>query len=210
MKTGTSGNVSEHHRRGREVDRRHPHEHRDGHDRGEHDLRQVPREVRLEPVDALDGGRRHLARLDPVERERLVAEPALDQSQAQLGEDRRGGAPARQLEAPREHSPAREGQCQQHEIARDVVQRGAGKGPCDDTREQGRLEEHERRGGAAEDDVETEQAANRPGPAHEPLVENAHAQPAGEPLVGGASASPGASTSSPPIRARKTWYVQPW
>ena len=41
-----------------------------------HELREVPGEVGLESLDALHRGCGHLARLDPVERERLVAEPA--------------------------------------------------------------------------------------------------------------------------------------
>ena len=63
----------EHHERGFEVDRRHPSDHRERHHRGEHELRQVAGEVRLERRDALDGGGRDLAGLRPVRRRRLVA-----------------------------------------------------------------------------------------------------------------------------------------
>ena len=81
------------------------HGHRD--DDREHDLRQIAGEVGLEPLDALHCGRRDLAGLGAVERERLFPEPALHELEAKLGEDRRRGAAAGHLEAPASGRSAR-------------------------------------------------------------------------------------------------------
>ena len=55
------------------VDRGNPREHDERDDRGEHDLGQVPAEVRLEPVDALNSRRGDLAGFHPVQPGRLRA-----------------------------------------------------------------------------------------------------------------------------------------
>ena len=81
--------------RRRDVDGRDPREHRDRHDAGEHDLRQVAGEVRLEAVHALHRGRRDLGARGAVERDRLRAQPLLDEREPQLGEHvRRARLPA--------------------------------------------------------------------------------------------------------------------
>ena len=105
------------HQRGRaEVDRGHPAEHGERHDACEHDLRQVAGEVALERVDALHRGRRDLARLGAVERERSGAQAPLDEREPQLGEDAGGGAPAGDLGRPRERAAAGERQREEHEV----------------------------------------------------------------------------------------------
>ena len=93
----------EQHERRRDVDRRDPRERRDGHDAGQHDLRQVPREVHLEAVHALNRGRRDLGARGAVARDRVPTQTLLDELEPQLGEHVRRCPPARHLEAPGEH-----------------------------------------------------------------------------------------------------------
>ena len=203
MKTGTSGSVSSISAGRDRVDRDDEPEHGHRHDDREHDLRQIAGEVGLEPVDALHGGRRDLAGLGAVERERLVPEPALDELEAKLREHRRRGPAAGDLEAPAEHAPPGEREREQEEVERDIGQRRARERLRHDSRDQDRLDEDERRRQGAEDRVQHEQTAHRPGSAQEALVEDAHGQPAVEPPVERGIAS-GGWISSPLTRARKT------
>ena len=177
------------------------HGHRD--DDREHDLRQIAGEVGLEPLDALHCGRRDLAGLGAVERERLSPEPALHELEAKLGEDRRRGAAAGHLEAPRQDAPPGERECEQDELERDLAQRRARERLRHDARDQDRLDEDEPRGQGTEDRVQHEQVAHRAGSAHEALVEDAHGQPAVEPPLDRGIASDG-RISSPLTRARNT------
>ena len=194
----------EQHQPGRDrVDRDDEREHGHRNDDREHDLRQIAGEVGLEPVDALHCGRRDLAGLGAVERERLSPEPALYELEAELGQDRGRGAAAGHLEAPRQDAPPGERECEQDEVERDIGQRRARERLRHDSCDQDRLDEDEPRGQGTEDRVQHEQVAHRAGSAHEALIENAHDQPAGGPPVGGAKAS-GGWTSWPVIRARNT------
>ena len=162
-----------HQRRG-QIDRGDPAEHGERHDAREHDLRQVAAEVRLEPIDALDAGRRDLGRLDAVERRRLCTEPSRYELEPELGQDVGGRPRARELEAPREQPSRREGERQQYEVGSDRAERRAVERLRDDSREQRCLHEHEQRGRDPERHVDAEQHPDRPCTADEARVEGAH------------------------------------
>ena len=177
-------------------------------DRGEHDLRQVAGEVRLERLDPLHRGRGDLAGLRPVGRGRLRRQPARDERQAQLGEHARRRAPARDLHPPRQRAPAREGERQRDRVASQLARRRAREGPGDDPRQQRGLEHDERGRDDAERGVHDQQRAHGPRAADEARIEGAHGrpQPVGVPAGAGSSGSTGATAGgSPPRRARKTW-----
>ncbi len=179
MKTGTSGSVSSmtsadstsiQATQARTIKR---------HDAGEHDLRQIAREVRLERVDALHSRGGDLACLDPVHGRGLGAQPPLDERKPKLGQNRRGRAASCDLEPPREDASSREGQREQGDLGPDVAERGAVERAGDDPGEQGRLHEDEHRGREADRRVEAEQRSRRPRVPQESRVEGEHPLSAG-------------------------------
>ena len=135
---------------GDRVEHRHEREHRHRHDDGEDDLRQIPRERRLQRADPRDRERRDLAALRPVERRRLRAQPLRDEIEPELREDRRRAAPTGDLEAPREQRARREHRDEQDDARLDLRERRAVERTRDDPREQQRLAEDEQRRADAE------------------------------------------------------------
>ena len=95
----------DHHAGGQRVDRHHDREDCDRDDDGEHDLREVAREGRLERVDARDGRRRHLGGLRPVESRGAATEPRVDDIEPQLRDDLGRGPSPGDLEPPRPRCP---------------------------------------------------------------------------------------------------------
>ena len=167
----------EHDTGGDRVDHRHEDEHGDRHHHGQHDLRQVAREGRLERVDASDGDRRHLGALGPVETCWAVAEPSLDDVEAELGEHVGRGAPARDLEPPRGRR-ARDGdEREQDQRLADLGERGTVERARHDACEQHRLGEDEERGDDAEHDIRGEEDAHRASPPQETRVDRSHGAP---------------------------------
>ena len=100
MKTGTSGSVSSITPAARRSIEATSASDRDRDDRGEHGLRDVPRERRLERVHAGHGRGRDLRALRAVERGRLPSESRLDDVEAELRDDLTGRPPPGDLEAP--------------------------------------------------------------------------------------------------------------
>ncbi len=86
------------------------------------------------------------------------------------------------------------------------AERGAVERPRDDAGEQGRLQQHQQRGGQPDGGVGSQQDPRGPRSAEEARVEGAHGtQGAGGSPGLGASASSGLAPGvSPAIRARKT------
>ena len=110
----------------------------------------------------------------PSSADRLVAQPPLDEREAQLRERRPGGAPAGHLEAPGEEPARGEGEDEQHEVDRDVLERRATEGARHDAREQRRLDEDDARRQHAEGDVDHQQRPRRPGAMQQARVERTH------------------------------------
>ena len=184
-------------------------EHGDGHDAGEHELRQVAGEVGLERVDALDRGRRDLACLGAVERGRLAAEPPLDEREPKLGEHR----PAPRA-GPRPRSPRR-------------ARRGAAKASAEqderrvDIARAGRRRRRAATIRASSDRLQRGRAAPWPTPSGDVEREQARARPArggggagrararsslGRRLDAGGSASAGSDArlvAAEPVRGRR-------
>ena len=134
---------------GEQVDRRDERKHGDGDDEREHELREVARERGLERVHAADGERRHLGALGAVEGRRPVAESALDDVQAQVGERARRRPAPGHLEAPGGRSAARRHDDEEDERGQELPERGAREAARRDAREQHRLGEDEERGNDA-------------------------------------------------------------
>ena len=168
----------QHEHRRCEIDRYDPGDHRQRNEQGEHELRHEPREVGVERVDSLNRHRCDLRARGAVERGRLVAEPPLDQLEAELREDAGRRDPARELEAPGENTASGEHECEERQVAGHVVERRAVVRTSNDTREQGCLDEDEERRREAERDVRREEHSRRSGAAQEARVERAHADEA--------------------------------
>ena len=134
-----------------------PRKDEDGNDAREHHLWQVAGEVRLQRIDALDGGRRDLASFDAVESSGLCPQPALDERQSQVGEDGRGGSAAGGLEPPGKSAPQGEDGGQQDDVRPQVWKcRAVERSRHDPCKERG-LEQNEQRGRQPDRDVGPEQ-----------------------------------------------------
>ena len=129
MNTGTSGSVTAMIERRFEVHATtREHDQRD--DRGEHDLRQVAGEVRLERVDALHGDRGDLAGLRPVDRGGLRRRRRADEAP---GAARRGRSTPRagpRPPSPTATHPGREGEHQQTASRRSSLAGAPAKAPA--------------------------------------------------------------------------------
>ena len=152
-----------------------------GHDRGEHELRQIAGEGGLERVDPADRDRRNLGAPGVVERGRPVAEPPLDELETQLREHRRRSAPAGDLEAPCGRGPRRRCDDQEDERQGEARERGAAERAGGDVGQQSRLHQHEQRGDDAERGVGAEQDAHGARAGQQTRVQAAHGLPAGLP-----------------------------
>ena len=171
---GHQGQREQHDQRRLEVHDRHPDEHQKRDDRGEHDLRQVAREVALQRLDPLhrDGG--DLGAFRAVDCRRLRAQSLLDERQAELGQHAPGGSASGHLHAPRECAPSEERDQEQADVHPEGVKRRAVKRPRDDQREQAGLEQHRQRHADAQHRVDREQRPRRPRSSQQPRVESAH------------------------------------
>ncbi len=189
---------------GGEVAREDVHEDHDRHEHREDDLRQIAREVRLERVDALHGGRHEVAGALLAQPARARAQDVQGQALAQLGHDpARPEAPGR-LEPRGAHGARRDDARQRDERSLDVGEAlAAGEGARDDAAEQDRLCDDEPGREDAEDDRDDERDAGRARLAQEAPVDacaalagaDGHGQPAGD------CASPGPAGALPRIRS---------
>ena len=187
MKTGTSGSVSSSSPAEIGSSTSDEREHRHRHDDGKDDLRQIPRERRLQRADSRHGERRDLAALRTVERRRLRAQPLRHEIEPQLREDRRGTAPPGHLEAPGEQRASGEHGDEQDDARLDLCKRRAVERPRDDPCQQQRLTQHEQRRADTERRVDAEQHPCRPRAPQQSAVEHDYA-----------------AGASPPTRARNT------
>ena len=162
----------EHDDRAREVDRGRPGDHRDRHDAGQDDLREVLREPRLERLDAADRGRRDLAALHAVQRGGGVVQPAADERHPQVAQDRRRGPAPDDLESPGQPRPCGDHCDERRELALQRGQVGAAPGARDDARQQRRLREHEDGTEHPEHGVGHERRTDRSGALQQAPVES--------------------------------------
>ena len=174
MKTGTSGSVEQQDERRRDVDGRDPGEHRDRHDAGEDDLRQVAGEVRLEAVDALDRGRRDLGARRAVGAARLRADAA--RRARASGPDSTLDAARRPATSNPHASAARPAKTSRRSSS--AVETASSEAPskarATTSREQRGLEQQEQGGDDPDRRVGREQHARRPCAAEQARVERAH------------------------------------
>ena len=173
---------------------------------GEHELRQVAGERRLERVDAATAA---------------VATSALSAPSSAAGRSRsrRSTSSSRSCESTaaaarrpatsnahagagaRDHDRGEE-----RERHGDVVERRAVEAPGGDVGEQRRLRKHEQRGDDAERRVRREQAR----PPRARRIRRGSTTLTGLAAFFRATSSTGSPASSPPSRARNTWYVHAW
>ena len=155
-----------------------------------------------------DGDGRHLGALGAVERRGPVAQPPLDEVEPELREHVRRGAPSRDLEPPGVRRARDDDGREQRQRRADLRERGAVERACGDAREEDGLGEDEQRG----DDPEHASAARRTRTGRARQIRRGSIARTGASCRSfGATRSTGASPrSSPPSRARKTWYVHAW
>ena len=193
----------DHHAGGQRVDRHHDRQDRDRDDGGEHDLREVSREGRLERVDARDGRRRHLGGLRPVESCGAATEPRVDDVEPQLRDDLGRGPPPGDLEAPCPGCPSDDDEPQQDESRGHVVERRPTERAGRDAREQEGLCQHEQRHHNRKHGVDHEQRSHGTRALVQARVEDTHAREARRRrLVRYRRARGTRSTSSPGTGAR--------
>ncbi|MGH3016874.1 MAG: hypothetical protein ACRDLU_00695 [Gaiellaceae bacterium] len=88
-----------------------------------------------------------------------MPKPLFDELETKLGQHPGRGAPPSELKCPREHRPPTEERREEHELRRNLVQRGALERAGDHPGEEARLEKHEDRRRYAERDVGAQQPA---------------------------------------------------
>ena len=162
----------EHDRGGREIDRRGPAQDHEGHQRRQRELGQVPSEVGLEPVHALDRRGGDLRRLGTVAGERRLREAALDQRQPELGENANGGTSTHRLESASEDPACEHDRHQGGDRA--PARHLASERGHDDLREHDGVEQDHHGDEEPEDDIDRQGSARTPRPPEEPRIEGAH------------------------------------
>ena len=175
MKTGTSGSVSSITAGRDRVDRGDEDEHRDRDGDGEHDLRQIARERRLERVDAADRRRRDLGALGAVERSRLDRAAAARRASRRSCESTSVAARRPTTSKPQRcRRPADEAATSRTSGTVSSSRARSAEGAGRDGGDQHGLREHEQRGDDAESDVEREQRAHGTGATDQARVERSH------------------------------------
>ena len=185
-KSGISGRVSADDQAGDPVRQPDPDQHRERHDAGQHELRQVAREVGVQPVQAPGGQRGDLAGSVPGEPGRAQPQHVVGEPPAQLGLYRGRGAQRGGLPAVAGRGAGQQDGEEHAERAGQHGDAGSGRRAGQEPGQQAGLDEDQAGGGQAEADGDREVAAGRGRVAEQPRVERLH----GRPPTGSADSGP--------------------
>jgi hypothetical protein len=158
--------------RGDRVDREDHRQHGQRHQRRQHHLRQVPGEVRVEPVEAAGGQVGHRPRVLAVEVP--AAGHRAEHAVAQFGLHRGGGPVGGHLLAPRHDRPRDHDQRQPDQ--QPAGQAGAAGDGRDAGGQQPGLPDDQRRRGQAQQHGDDQEPSRRPGMPPQPPIERPHAR----------------------------------